>query len=131
MKTKAYIKSFHPGVFFPEEGSTLVEERNPLKHAAEAEKGVFMFMYYDIDEIDAVDEFGEKRVIKSPAKNESGKYYINGKIFTMRDLIEANADGKYDILIGNIDRNEWGGAILCRTGNFQPYRKEDCNILTQ
>jgi hypothetical protein len=127
MKTKTYIKHFYPGVFVPEESSKPVEGRDPLKHAKEASRNVFMFMYYDIDEIDAVDEFGEKRVITSSAKNKSGKYYIDGKVFAVKDLIEANENGKYDILMDNVNCNGWEGAVLCRTGN----EKKDFVILTE
>jgi hypothetical protein len=130
MKTKTYIKYSYPGAFFPEESSKLVESRDPLKHAKEAGKSAFAFMYYDIDEIDAVDEFGEKRVIKSPAKNKSGMYYINGTVFTVDGLTKINTDGKYDRLIGNMGPNEWKEVILCQTGNFQPYQKGDDNIIT-
>ncbi|MDR1090880.1 MAG: hypothetical protein LBL79_07365 [Prevotella sp.] len=130
MRTKTYIQYLCPSTFALEKSCVPVEKRDSPKHAKEANKNVFAFYYYDVDEIDVIDKFGEKRIIESPGKNKSGTYFIDGEIFTIDYLIRINTHGRYDAFIRYLECNQWKKVILCWTGYLCPYKDGDCNIIT-
>jgi hypothetical protein len=130
MKTKTYIKYLY-SIYIPLEiAPVLVEKRDSIKHAKECSKDVFAFYYYDVNEMELINKLGEKRIIKSPDDNVSYRYYIDGRILTISDIENMNANGKFDSFIEFMKHKQREEAILCRDGSIQFYIKGDCNIIT-
>lgn len=114
------VEYLHPGSLFPEYTTRELTVRDPQLAAAIAPDGAYCFTLYDVPE---APDLGPEFTVTAKRQNESGRFYLGGKIYTLVE-IEAMGDD-YRILASNISRYEGQRAILCVPGNWQPLRPGD------
>jgi len=108
-----------PGFLFPEESYKQLDAHDPDEALAKAPDNTFCFVLYDTEE--APDLGPDFRVVPVH-KNKSARFYIGGKIYTVEEIVEMdNLDG----LLSNLSAFGTNRAILCRTGNWQPFTEAD------
>ena len=117
---KTYIEFLYPGSFFNESSTQKVKTRDVSK--VKVPKNAFGFKFFDILSV-VVDTDGKKVQLTSEQTNVSPMYYYGGKLYTVAEL-KREFPNNY-ILVSNIEGNGYKKAILCRTGNWQPFRKTD------
>ena len=111
--TQTYVEFMYPGSFFSETESKLVTSRRML--LADVPRNAFGYSFYDLESTILNGE-----TLTGKPKNKS-KIFLIGKPYTLdelRALFGSQADMR--VLISNVERNKWRGAVLCRSGNWQP-----------
>jgi hypothetical protein len=119
IKLKHYVEFLYPGIFVSESSVNEVKDRDPDKVVVPKE--CFAFLFFDRTETIVDDE-----ILVGKRKNESGRYYINGVIYTLEQVKNQFPESK--ILISNIQCNKWNKVIKTRAGNWQPFEKNDTVI---
>lgn len=118
-----------PGWFMPEKTTRELPERSAEAAVALAPEGAYCFQFYDSPIVDFEFDAARFRVLPIAQNKSKGRYYIGGEVFTpddLRSLAVAEGDpGKYRTLIANVECNDWGRAIRCRCGNWQPFEEGD------
>lgn len=117
-----YVRYFLPGAFFPEEDVREVPDRNPEREARKAPDNAYGFMYLNVVMADAQLNGGTVELRSDPS-GPGRKYYIGGQLLTA-DGVRALPGGNA-ILLANMKSNHWDRVVQCRTGNFQPFEKDD------
>lgn len=117
IQKKYMVTFYYPGTFFAEDSSERVESIDLNK--VECPKNCFAFEFFGTEYVD-LEIHGKVKTIPLSHEKIGPKYYPEGKIYTVEEL---QKDFDRDILITNIQYNNNDGAILCRTGNWQPYTK--------
>lgn len=121
MKHKA--RYLIPGSLFPEETTKDLARRDPALARREAPEYAFAFTLYDVEE---VPDLGPDFRVTAKPKNETGRYYLGGTVYTVAELEDAfGSDPDKSILISNIKGNGYKAAIHCSTGNWQPFEDGD------
>ena len=118
------VTFYTPGSFMPNESTKEVPGLDTEQIAAMAPKNAYSFI---------VQEFSEKTTTvdgedfsKKEAVGEPQRFYLGGDLYTVDELKEKFAgDHSKETLIANFEGNDWPKAILCRTGNWQPFYDDD------
>ncbi|KKU53877.1 MAG: hypothetical protein UX77_C0036G0008, partial [Parcubacteria group bacterium GW2011_GWA1_47_11] len=116
---KTYIEFLYPGSFFNESSTQKVKTRDVSK--VKVPKNAFGFKFFDILSV-VVDVGGKKVKLASEQTNVSPMHYYGGKLYTVAEL---KCDLSNDLLVKNVEGEGCKKAILCRTGNWQPFRRTD------
>lgn len=124
-RNQTFVEILFPGTLFPEEQVQEVLSRKPQTVAKKLPKGAFCFQFFDqICKEVIVD--GETRTICGKRKNESGRYYPEGKVYTAKEIAALGPD--YRILLSNMECNDWPKVVKTRCGNWQPFTEKDAII---
>lgn len=126
--TATFIERVEPGSFFAEESTEPVDDRDPFRHAREAGPRVYGFRYHDIETVEGDLVDGGTAVISRTRVNQSGWYFIDAEVLTLEQVRERNTDGQFDILIANMEVNDWPTVVHCRAGIFLPFGERDTTI---
>lgn len=120
---RTYVEFFLPGVRVTETSTKEVESRDPEQLVVPDE--VFGFRFFDV--LEATVEVGGQQVkLTSGAISKSPMYYYGGRIYTREDVVLGVSDNQ--VLLDNMDGNDWKYVIRTRFGNFQPFHGEDVLI---
>ena len=120
MKTEQMIEFNYPGSFYDESSSEVCGHNNPKK--AIVPKGACSFRFFDRVTQNATLEDGTvKEDIQH--KNKSSTYYPEATVLNIEDVKKLTGD--YNILISNMEANQWDFVVRTRRGNFQLFEKED------
>ena len=126
---KGEIKSFQvkdkvdlifPGIVLPEGNMVDLAGRTPEEIAQSVSENVYAFRLLKVAEATMMVN-GREVELRSEPFELSGWYYIDGQIYTIPQLEKHFSSEK--ILIDNCRTT--GAAVFCRTGNWQPFDKED------
>lgn len=132
LRTVTYAEYLMPGSFFPEETTKELEQRSVEEAITKAPESAFCFVLYDRDYV-PLDESQAKVVgkveVAGPVKNESGRYYLGGKVYTVAQLKKAYPDK--DILISNIEGNGYTHAIQTHLGNWQHFEPDKDELVRE
>jgi hypothetical protein len=131
---KHYVTFYSPGSFMAETSTYEIAERDPRLAVAQAEKVVerhgakpYGFRFETRIVADPVpDGEGGTLNVEPKTVDESGTYFLGGKIETLDD-VELRGDPKEDILRSNMRSNGW--YIVCVNCNsyrsVQPFGVKD------
>ncbi len=117
---KTYVEFSLPGVFFSEGLVREVKTRDIAR--LRVPKDAFAYYFFDVL-TESVEDQGKKVTLTSPHINISPRYFYGGKVFTLDEL--KNEYPKETTLIINVEFSNTQKAILCRTGNWQIFEKND------
>ncbi len=114
--TKYYVEYSFPGSFFSnyetkemEHCSVLAEEKAP--------DGSYAFKFFTVEESEDGSLTGHRKPV-------GGIYYLSGaRTYTLPEL-KASFPNE-EILIGNMECNNWKKLVKTKLGNYQPFNKED------
>jgi hypothetical protein len=124
-----FAEYLHPGSFFPEECSKKLPERTIAAAVAEAPEDAYCFTFYD--RVATAPDLGSELMVVRRPLNRSSRHYLGGQVFTLPELRtwidEHGGDERHFALYANI-RGYGTRAILCRTGNWQPFTDDDVLI---
>jgi hypothetical protein len=127
VKTRKYVTAtfLFPGSLFPEESEREVDTKDPKAVAKLAPKGAFCFVLQGwVTKTTTVN--GEDFEKTERDGKGTGRFYLGGTVYTLAQLkAKFGSDPDKRILISNIEGNDWGKAIQCRTGNWQPFTDQD------
>lgn len=117
-RRQEFVTFYYPGILFSETASRPIGDRDPkaalaLAEAIKAKPYGFCFETRIV--IDPVSD-GEGGTVAVPSKlvDQSGTYFIGGKLETLDDVIARN-DPKERILQSNMRNDDWH--IVCVTMN--------------
>lgn len=119
---KHMARYYYPGFLFSEESTRVLDLRDPQLAVQMAPESAFCFVLYDIEE---APDLGPDFAVTPKPKNESGRYYIGGRLYTIDEVRAMNLQGDYTILISNMESNHWDYVIQTRSGNWQPFTSDD------
>lgn len=126
-----YVEFLVPGSLYPNQVTQPASEVlkddgdvDPSKVPASA----YAYMFFDrVEGVARVN--GEDHKIFSMSFNRSHRCFINGTVYTVKQIREEfGDDGTKDILLRNVESNGWDRVVLCRTGNWQPMLECDENV---
>lgn len=115
-----YVEFLYPGLLMSESSSQEVASRDLLK--LEVPENAFGFRFFDVLSM-TVEVEGEEVELTSKTLNKSATHYYGGTVYTAAQIKRQFPDEK--ILISNIEGNRYKKVIKCRTGNWQPFQKDD------
>lgn len=115
-----------PGIFFNEETTKPIDSWD-IEKAKEMAKDIverynqtpYAFQF-------TTRERGENELDSRETKR-SGRYFLGGTVYSLAEM-KAKNDKSFDILISNMECNNWGFVIKTPKGNWQPFTNEDSLI---
>lgn len=113
---KHYVEFFYPGILTSDTSTKVIPTR---KSTFEIPEGCFGYRFFDI-EIKQSKTSG--RPLKSKRFNYSGNYYIEGKIFTMKEIGELMPGS---ILHRNMENNGYSRVVKTKFEQYMPLEKND------
>jgi len=124
VKTRKFttVTFYFPGSFFAEESSRETDTTDPQEIAKTAPEGSFCFSLRNYIEKTTTVDGEEFKKIEADGEG-GGRYYLGGTVYTLAEIKEKFSSKSS--LISNLESNGWPSAILCRTGNWQPFTKKD------
>lgn len=114
-KTKHYVEYLYPGAIVTERIVKEVEERSD--DVVDPPENCFGYAFFDKTETEV-----DKEKLTSGEKNRSGTRFF-GQVYTLKEVKEKFPEK--DILISNIESNNYEKVVQTRCGNFQPFKEED------
>ena len=118
---KHYVEYLYPGIIVSETSVSEIPERDVSK--VNISDRCFGFRFFDRT-VTVVD--GE--LLTGDRKNVSGWHY-QGEKMTLEQVKATNGnDGKYDILISNMECNGWSTVVKTKFGQFMPLESDDTVI---
>jgi len=119
-KTVHYIRRYYPGLMVSNNSAEEVSSRDP--HQIQPKRNMYGFMFFDKVEV-TTEANGESVVTLSKQMNESPTYYHGGRVLSQSDV--AKMGSRYNILLSNMQCNEWDRVIQIRAGSCFPLRDGD------
>lgn len=118
-KTKHFVTFYYPGAFVAEDSTMEIDYRFlgdvlGLKNA----KGAYGFTFHSIDYINF-----DGKEYKSEIFDKTGMFYIDGEIFTFKQMKKRFPEEH--ISISNMEVNRWEKIVRTNAGWFLPFRKND------
>ena len=127
VKTRRYTTAtfLSPGWFFPEETEREVDTTDLQAIAKLAPKGAFCFILQGwVEKTTTVNREDFKKTERDA--DGTGRFYLGGTVYTLTQLkAKFGNDPDKRILLSNAEGNGYGKMIQCRTGNWQPFEKND------
>jgi hypothetical protein len=120
-----FIEAYDTRQFFTEEYSFQIPERTFAAALEVMPNHCSYFRFYDLVDGPLPDAVptpeGVSVQYRYERLNVSGPVYPGGTLFNADDIRQMNADGRYDILLSNMECNGWARVVRHRGGGFQPY----------
>ena len=113
---KHYVEFTMLGGFFYEYSTESIDHRDSSK--VKVPKNAFAFRFFDREEVESNGE-----ILKGDRKNYSSLYYVGGEIMTLAQVKKQLP--QEEILINNMEINNWDKVIKHRFGGFQPFEKDN------
>ena len=121
-KTKNFVTFYYPGAFVGESCTIEIDNRDPEKMFALKEiKSAYGFSFHSVGYINL-----NNREYKSETFEKTGIFFINGEVFTSRQIKKKYPDDY--ILLSNIRSNKWKKLVKVNMGWFLPFEKNDSII---
>jgi len=123
VERRKYVEFLYPGAFVNETSVEEVKDRDIDK--LKIPDNAFGFRFFDVLENKTIvdDEFVK---MTSDRINKSPMHYYGGQVYTKEDVIREVPNN--EILLKNMESNDWDKIVKTRMGNFQPFEKTDIFI---
>lgn len=134
VRVERYVSYFYDGSFSYE--SKLIKERDLVRQVTDMPKEAFAFSYYDITIRRPI---GQNLEVRSGKQNESGVYFINGKVINYSEIERMYNEhthtrqtsnfviSVYENIIRMMHRYNCSDIILCHS-YVLPFYPGDTNI---
>lgn len=125
-KMRVFVTPIYPGFFFPEEGrglefSTFADD-NEIVSNFSGDKTWFALQVKTVEYERYTNDNGDENWFMTSKKPTSRRIYV-GEILDASQV--AALDGDHEILLDNMEFNDWDTVVRTRCGNFQPVESND------
>lgn len=125
LTTEYFVQFQHPGICVAEQSSQRVEA--PVNNKfPEFQWPASAYCVRLAKRTTAIvkDEYGDEKHLTSGMETITKTlYHPDSKIMSLSEVRQANTEGQYNILIANMEGNNWEHIIMTRFGNFpQPFK---------